>query len=211
MMNLVALITRIKHEKICVKVLLVLLIPCLMSSCTSISLASEYHDIQAKSFSPPTDKAAIYVFRDELLYFVNRFEVSINGVSLGDTGAKTYFYVELPPGDYNIVSRGENTSQVRITAEPGVNYFVWQEVKTGALQNRTLLHRVGEQRGRQGVSSSQLIRTSANMSRIQPIGSNRSNEANTRSRLLELQKLLNEELITGEEYLSKRNEILKEL
>src|SRR6185503_12480920 len=53
----------------------------------------------------------------------------------------------------------ENESGVAIDAQPGRNYFLWQEAKWGVLSVRSLLQSVDEQTGRAAVTGCDLAVT----------------------------------------------------
>ena len=77
--------------------------------------------------------------------------VSLNGKTLGQTAAQTYFRLSLKPGNYTIESHAENVSTLSVMAEKeGKNYFVWQEVKMGIMMARSLLQQTDEPTGRAG-------------------------------------------------------------
>jgi hypothetical protein len=50
-----------------------------------------------------------------------------------------------------VSSIAENTSLLRVTAEAGKAYFVWQEVKMGLWMARSQLQQVNDEVGRKGV------------------------------------------------------------
>lgn len=57
--------------------------------------------------------------------------LALNGRLVGDTTAKTYVRLEVPPGEHTLLSKTENDAIVKVNATAGKNYFVWQEVKMG--------------------------------------------------------------------------------
>ena len=130
-----------------------------VSGCASVPMASVDEDAKAKTFSVQPGKANIYLFRDEVMGAAVGVPVMLNGKMAGKTSSKSYFMWEVSPGDYELMSVAENTSTVRVRAQAGRSYYVWQEIKMGLFQPRTELQEVDEQRGKAGVTAS---------SRIQP-------------------------------------------
>jgi hypothetical protein len=55
------------------------------------------------------------------------------------------------------VSKTENDVTLDIDAQPGKNYYVWQEVKMGMFAARSALHLVDETTGEAGVKQCKLI------------------------------------------------------
>jgi hypothetical protein len=128
-----------------------------ISGCASVPMASVDEDAKAKTFQVQPGKANIYLFRDEVFGAAVGVPVALNGKVAGKTGSKTYFLWEVNPGDYDVMSLGENTSTVKVRAQAGRSYYVWQEIKMGLFGARTELQEVDEQRGKAGVTASSRI------------------------------------------------------
>ena len=146
------------------------LLAALAAGCAAVPTATPEEDGSAKFFSPQPDLAALYVFRSEFIGAASAMGVSVNGVGLGQTGAQSYFRVDLRPGNYRIDSHAENISSLSLAAEAGRNYFVWQEVKMGAFRARAELLAVDEAQGRAGVMQSRLLQSAAAAGAIAPLG-----------------------------------------
>lgn len=135
----------------------VVLVATVLSGCSAIPMASEEKDAQVKSFVAHPEKANLYIYRNEFIGGAVRMEVEIDGKKVGQTGPKTYFALQVLPGDHTIVSKAENDSTLSVTTEAGKNYFVWQEVKMGILYARNKLQLVDEAAGKAGVAECKLI------------------------------------------------------
>jgi len=127
-----------------------------LSGCASVPMGDAGQDAALKAFTIPTDRAGIYVYRNESMGAAIKMDVAIDGVEIGQTAAKTYMFTELAPGRHTIVSRAENTDTLELEAGPGSITYIWQEVKMGALFARTKLHLVDELQGKRGVQESRL-------------------------------------------------------
>lgn len=125
--------------------------------CAGVPMASKDRDSAAKSFTPKPDKAQIYVYRNEIFGSAVRMVVSLDDRVKGQTGAKTFFWWEVEPGEHKVSSHTENTVDIALKTEPNKLYFIWQEVKMGMWGPRSLLHQVDEQTGKLGVMESELI------------------------------------------------------
>ena len=129
----------------------------LTGGCASVKMADESQDAQAKTFQVTPDKANIYVYRNESMGAGVKMPVALNGKPVGQTVAKSYLMLSVPAGQQTLVSSAENDSELKLTAEAGKNYFVWQEVKVGFIKARNNLQVVDDKTGRAGVAESKLI------------------------------------------------------
>ena len=131
-----------------------------LSGCASVAMMDAAEDTRAKSFAPPPGKANIYVYRNETMGAAITMEVMLDGNSAGKTASKTYFLFEVSPGTHELASKAENTSTLRIDAQAGRNYFVWQEVKMGVMSARSQLSLVDDTTGRAGVNECKRVQSS---------------------------------------------------
>ncbi len=130
----------------------------LLAGCASVPLAPEAQDKAAKEFIAPTDKAALYIYRDESFGAAIKMAISVDDKLIGQTASKTYFYKQVTPGVHKIQSVTENTSSVDVNTEAGKIYYVWQEVKMGFASAGSKLHIVDKEKGQKGVQKSKLIK-----------------------------------------------------
>jgi hypothetical protein len=119
--------------------------------CASVPMSSDAEDSAAKAFTPRLGKANVYVYRNESIGGALRMRLSLDGRMMGATAPMTYFLFEVDPGEHHLISHAEVNSTLFFNAAAGRNYFVWQEVKLGTLQARTVLQLVPEEQGRAGV------------------------------------------------------------
>ncbi|HTL68376.1 MAG TPA: DUF2846 domain-containing protein [Lacunisphaera sp.] len=127
------------------------------SGCASVPMATTDKDAKSKEFQPLPDRASLYIYRNENFGAAIPMTVSVNKRTLGQTAAKTYFHVTVPPGRYTVESITENVSSVNLSLDAGKNYFVWQEVKMGMWSARSALQLVDDAKGRAGVLQSKQI------------------------------------------------------
>lgn len=128
-----------------------------LTGCASVPMASTEKDAASKTFAVKSDKANIYVYRNESFGAAVKMPVALNGKLVGDTAAKTYLALEVAPGTHTLVSKTENDATLSLNALPGKNYFVWQEVKMGAFAARSALQLVDDSAGKAGVAECKLI------------------------------------------------------
>ena len=127
-----------------------------MAGCASVPMGDPQRDAALKTFNPPQDKAAVYVYRNESIGAAVKMDVSLDGKPIGKTGAKTYLYEEVAPGHHQLVSEAENNSTLDFDVVAGKAYYVWQEVKMGVMYARNKLQLVDDQTGQSGVKESKL-------------------------------------------------------
>lgn len=187
----------------------------LLTGCASVPMAPMDHDIKAKEFSAAPDKASLYIYRNENFGAAIPMSVSVNGKTLGQTAAKTYFQLNVMPGKYNIESHAENVSNLPLSVEGGKNYFVWQEVKMGMWMARSLLQQVDENTGHDGVTESKLIASSVSDNDLVPLDTpiapsalQASSGDSISQKLRELQNLQKDGLITEDEFQKKKQQLL---
>lgn len=124
--------------------------------CASVPLGDVQKDTAAKQFSTNPDKAGVYIYRNETFGAAIKMDVAVDNTPIGQTASKTYFYTEVEPGKHTVTSTSENTDTLEFDTVAGKLYFIWQEVKMGALYARTKLHLVGDAEGQKGVLESKL-------------------------------------------------------
>ncbi|WP_271008350.1 DUF2846 domain-containing protein [Paucibacter sp. B51] len=128
-----------------------------LGGCASIKTAPAGEDSAAKRFEAPAGLSRIYIYRNEFLGTLVGLDLSVDGQVAGTTKGKTFVIADVPPGEHEIVSKGENTHQLRISTQIGQPSFVWQEVKMGLLSAGSRLHAVDAATGRAGVNESSLV------------------------------------------------------
>ena len=130
-----------------------------LGGCASVPMANQAEDNLFKEFKIGAGVSGLYIYRNESLGV--RMNVTVDGIALGQTAYKTYFYTEVDPGYHKITSESEGVdSRLDIYTEAGKLYYIWQEMKTGMWKPRTMLRQVSEAVGRSGVQESKLIKSS---------------------------------------------------
>ncbi len=130
--------------------------------------------------------------------------VSVNGKTLGQTGPHSYFHLNVPPGEYTVESHTENLATLSITAEAEKNYYVWQEVKMGMWAPKSKLQQV-EEEGRVQIEQTKMLATSVTNNDFAP------SKGTVSQRLLDLEQLRDEGVITQSDFQKKKEQLLEEL
>jgi hypothetical protein len=125
-----------------------------LSSCATVPMAPMGQDSTLKAFSQPAvDKAGLYIFRTSGVGTLLKKNVYVDGVLLGETAPKTYFYKEITPGQHQISTESEfGDNAITFQAEGGRNYFCQQYIKMGVFVGGANVKMVSEQEGMRKVS-----------------------------------------------------------
>lgn len=177
--------------------------------CASAPMAPSDLDQKAKSFENSSDKATLYIYRNENFGAAISMEVLVNNKSIGQTAAKTYFKYDVTPGHYQIQSKAENTSILDLDVLAGKSYFVWQEVKMGFIYARNKLQLTDEIKGKAGVLESKLINTPITSTMLSD-SVDTTNGKNLTSKLTELKSLKDAGSISEDEYQQSKTKLLGE-
>lgn len=138
--------------------LLVGVIMLTVTGCASVPMADPAADTQAKTFATTPGKANIYIYRNETFGAAVKMPLTVDGKAVGSTASKTFILQQVEPGKHVVQSITENEPSVEVNAEAGKNYYVWQEVKMGALQAGSALHVVTEEEGQKAVKQCKLVK-----------------------------------------------------
>ncbi len=143
----------------CIYVAVILMV----SGCQKVPLMPETLDVEAKRFSPPPDKANIYVVRTSSdVGAAVLIQVYLDGKIRGSVASGTYLLFEVDPGANQIaVITKENQDAVTLNTEAGENYFVFAVSQWGWWTARARLIELDEEDGRKAVEESK---------RAQPLG-----------------------------------------
>lgn len=130
----------------------------MLSACASVPMADLKEDQEAKSFAAPQDKSRLYIYRNENFGGAIKVSVTVDGKLVGQTAPKTYFVVDLTPGEHQVSCLAESNSQVTVKGAKGQSIYVWQEMKMGMMSAACKLHEVTPEIGQKGVAESKLAK-----------------------------------------------------
>ncbi|HEY9096779.1 MAG TPA: DUF2846 domain-containing protein [Hydrogenophaga sp.] len=132
----------------------------LSTGCASVNMADASQDTQRKAFIAPTDKAGIYIYRNESMGAAVKMPVTVDGQMVGQTAANTYLYKEVAPGKHKIESLTEGSeNKLEVDVKAGTLTYIWQEVKMGMWAAASKLHLVSPEQGKKGVLETKLAVT----------------------------------------------------
>jgi hypothetical protein len=104
-----------------------------------VAHAAAAQEAEAKRCASAPDRATVYVFRDAYIGKVAGLDVLVDGAPVGQTRGKTFYRLELTPGEHVLTSRNpQNGSQheYRLRADSGSLVFLEQRVRMGAMTMR---------------------------------------------------------------------------
>ena len=139
------------------RLLIISFILLILQGCASVPMASLQKDSDAKQFKTSPEKSNIYVYRNETFGGAIPLTLNLDGRFAGQTGPYTYFFAQVDPGQHEVTSVAEDTSNLRLITEPGKSYFVWQEVKMGLWTARSRLQEVDANTGAAAVQKCKMI------------------------------------------------------
>ena len=124
-----------------------------LTSCASVDMVSNSQDVQSKKFeNPPLDKAGLYIYRNSLIAPIVKIKISLDGVIIGETANKVYFYKEISLGHHKLSTESEfSDNSLEFNARGGKNYFARQDIKIGVLSAAVDIIMVIEKEGKKQV------------------------------------------------------------
>jgi hypothetical protein len=125
--------------------------------CARSHPAAPEPDAEAKAMSAPSDKALVYVYRNEAFGGGIHLHVQIDGREMDITGPRSFMMFLVPPGRHLFTPVSETTSDVEVETAAGETYYMWQEVKLGILFARTKLWLTTEEEGKKGLRECDLV------------------------------------------------------
>ncbi len=138
------------NPKVCWKCVLCLCFVLLGSCAATVPLTTKELDAKGKLFSPPDDKANLYVVRGGGLAARGvLFQVIMDGEILGAVAPGTYLLIEVEPGNHKVsVIAEENQESVEVEAETRRNYFVEVSPKAGLTSGHVSVAALDDTTGR---------------------------------------------------------------
>ena len=147
-----------RHRSI-LQCLPILILSFVLSSCASTSKAPESSSAEAKTFSAPSDKGTVYLYRTgRAVGAAGQLMVKVNSMEAGGTGPGTFFKWDLKPGNYTFASStGESSAVVQIDVKAGQVYFIRQDARMGIDNGRVTMKEVDAKKGQSEVQGCKLL------------------------------------------------------
>ena len=109
------------------------LFACCLVALTLSACASGVKFIEMNPSTMPKDQDSgrIFFYRTTVLGAALRPDINLNGTKVGDAIAQGFFYVDRPPGNYEVVTSTEVDRKVTFVLEKGQTRFVKFSVSMG--------------------------------------------------------------------------------
>lgn len=132
----------------------------LAGGCASVPMASDAEDTALKTFAKPAaDKSGLYIYRNSFGGQALKKNVYVDGVLLGETANKVYFYKTIAPGQHHLSTESEfSDNSITFDADAGENYFAEQYIKMGVFVGGAGLKMVSEEEGIKNVRECRLAK-----------------------------------------------------
>lgn len=117
------------------------------------------HESDKKTYpllEPLPDKAIVYVVRPSRGGSKVQTKFAVDGRWAGVNRGRSYFTLELDPGEHYLCSKAENTSVLALKAEAGKIYYVEQKIKIGFMKARNQLAVLPESEGKEKLAKCKL-------------------------------------------------------
>ena len=110
------------------KTLAILAMLALLSACAT---GPTYADVAPTLSPPPEDSARVFIYRTALLGAAVQPDVKLNGDVVGRAVPGGFFYVDRPPGNYEMVTSTEVDRKLSFTLDKGQTRYVRLEISLG--------------------------------------------------------------------------------
>ena len=131
----------------------------ILASCASTSKAPESKSYEAKTFTVPSDKGRVYLYRTgRAVGAAGQLNVKVNSNDAGGTGPGTFFKWDLNPGTYTFSSStSESSAIVELDVKAGQVYFIRQDARLGIDKGRVTMKEVDSSKGQNEVKKCKLL------------------------------------------------------
>ena len=99
-----------------------------LSACAS---GMKFIEMNPSTMPKDQDSGRIFFYRTTVLGAALRPDINLNGTKVGDAIAQGFFYVDRPPGNYEVVTSTEVDRKVTFVLEKGQTRFVKFSVSMG--------------------------------------------------------------------------------
>jgi hypothetical protein len=99
-----------------------------LSACAS---GVKFIEMSPSTMSKDQDSGRIFFYRTTVLGVALQPDVNLNGTKVGNAVAQGFFYVDRPPGNYEVVTSTEVDRKVTFVLEKGQTRFVRFSVSMG--------------------------------------------------------------------------------
>ncbi|MBK5281015.1 MAG: DUF2846 domain-containing protein [Nitrospiraceae bacterium] len=99
--------------------------------CHTCASGMKFAEMNPSTMPKDQDSGRIFFYRTSVLGAALRPDINLNGTKIGDAIAQGFFYVDRPPGNYEVVTSTEVDRKVTFVLENGQTRFVKFSVSSG--------------------------------------------------------------------------------
>jgi uncharacterized protein DUF2846 len=112
----------------------------------------KYTDVRAASPRLASGSGRIYFYRSNAMGFAVQPDIKINGVTVGSATPNGFFFVDRPPGKYEISATTEIEEKINITLAAGETKYVQFYLTPGLLVGHANLNPVAREKAEQDMA-----------------------------------------------------------
>ncbi len=96
-----------------------------LAACAEVPMATPSQDAAGKTFSPPpAGMATLYLYRTDTIGGLRTLNLTIGQRMLGGLASRTWFRIDLAPGEYDLRCTAESMASRRVTLSPGETRYL---------------------------------------------------------------------------------------
>lgn len=122
----------------------------LLMGCAS---GPKYNEIKASIPALGPDNGRIYFYRTAAMGAAVQPAVKLNGQVIGAAQPKGFFYVDRPPGNYEVETSTEVTRRLSLTLDKGQSRYVRFNISMGFLVGHVYPELVEDKEGERGIGN----------------------------------------------------------
>ncbi len=130
-------------------------------SLLSCASGPTFHEMSASLAGTESGKGRIYFYRTAVLGAAIQPEVRLNGEAVGKAVPQGFFYVDRPPGNYQVSTTTEVERDLTFTLEEGQTRYVRLSISMGLFVGHVYGELVDESEGKSEIVDTHFIGTSA--------------------------------------------------
>lgn len=113
------------------KLVSVLLVGCMAALLAGCATGPKYSQIKASIPHLSQDNGRIYFYRTVIAGAAVQPSIKLNGVDVGTAKPRGFFYVDRPPGDYEVTTTTEVKRSLSFTLDQGQSRYVRFNISMG--------------------------------------------------------------------------------
>ncbi|MFL6260131.1 MAG: DUF2846 domain-containing protein [Thermoanaerobaculia bacterium] len=113
------------------RILFLCVLAVVLTAVVSCASGARFSDLQPKTAPERLESGRVFFYRPSSLGAALRPTVKLNGESVGKAVAQGFFYVDRPPGEYEVITETEVKRKVSFVLEKGHTRYIRFAVSMG--------------------------------------------------------------------------------